>query len=75
VFDGNSIMPSHFSAYVANLNRVGRAQLIDYCSLQEQIARARASLVANPLTGGAYGANISADTCVASRQRRNPNQS
>ena len=48
-------MQSHYNRYFSNINRIRLSEMIDFYSLQERIARARPSLVANPLTGETYG--------------------
>lgn len=47
-------MPSHFQVYVGNFNRIRMGELIDFHIMQERLARARPSLVVQPLTGYAY---------------------
>ena len=48
-------MSPHFQAYASNLNRVRLAELIDHLLTQLRYARARPSLIFNPLSGQAYG--------------------
>ena len=48
-------MSPHFQAYASNLNRVRLAELIDDQLTQLRYARARPSLIFNPLSGQAYG--------------------
>jgi hypothetical protein len=49
-------MSPHFRAYASNLNRVRLAEMIDHHVTQLRYARARPSLIFNPLSGQAYGA-------------------
>ena len=49
-------MTQHFQAYVSNLNRVRLIELIDREAMLLRHARARASLIFNPLSGRPYGA-------------------
>jgi hypothetical protein len=49
-------MPSQFQRYVANINRVSLGALIDYHEAQGRLARAKPSLIVQPLTGEFYGA-------------------
>jgi hypothetical protein len=51
-------MSPHFQAYASNLNRVRLAELIDHQLTQLRYARARASLIFNPLSGEAYGTQV-----------------
>ncbi len=56
-------MTSHFNVYVANFNRVRLGELIDYHETQSRIARARASLIINPLSREYYSGH---NTCAVS---------
>ena len=47
-------MTQHFQAYVSNLNRVRLIELIDREAMLLRNARARASLIFNPLSGQPY---------------------
>ena len=47
-------MTQHFQAYVSNLNRVRLIELIDREAMLLRNARARASLIFNPLSGRPY---------------------
>jgi hypothetical protein len=47
-------MTQHFQAYVSNLNRVRLIELIDREAMLSRHARARASLIFNPLSGRPY---------------------
>ncbi len=49
-------MSSHFQSYVANFNRMRLNELIDHHATRARYAQARASLIANPLTGRPYSA-------------------
>lgn len=49
-------MSSHFQTYAANFNRMRLIELIDHQATLARYARARASLIANPLTGRPYSA-------------------
>ena len=48
------LMTQHFQAYVSNLNRVRLIELIDREAMLLRNARARASLIFNPLSGRPY---------------------
>ncbi|HXE02691.1 MAG TPA: hypothetical protein VN623_12160 [Hyphomicrobium sp.] len=47
-------MTQHFEAYVSNLNRVRLIELIDREAALMRHARARPSLIVNPLSGRPY---------------------
>jgi hypothetical protein len=47
-------MTQHFQAYVSNLNRVRLIELIDREAALMRHARARPSLIVNPLSGRPY---------------------
>ena len=47
-------MTQHFQAYLSNLNRVRLIELIDREAMLLRHARARASLIFNPLSGRPY---------------------
>jgi hypothetical protein len=47
-------MTQHFQAYVSNLNRVRLIELIDHEAALIRHARARPSLIVNPLSGRPY---------------------
>jgi hypothetical protein len=48
-------MSPQFQRYVANINRVSLGALIDYHEAQSRLARAKPSLIVQPLTGEFYG--------------------
>jgi hypothetical protein len=49
-------MTQHFQAYVSNLNRVRLIELIDHEATRLRHARAKPSLIVNPLSGRPYSA-------------------
>jgi hypothetical protein len=48
------LMTQYFQAYVSNLNRVRLIELIERQETLLRLARARASLIFNPLSGRPY---------------------
>jgi hypothetical protein len=47
-------MTQHFQAYVSNFNRMRLIEMIDREAMRSRQARARASLIFNPLSGEPY---------------------
>jgi hypothetical protein len=62
-------MTQHFQAYVSNLNRVRLIELIDREAMLLRHARARASLIFNPLSGRPY---VAADVLPQGKPASSP---